>query len=440
MATGNEPRANANAPSLKVVGVGGAGLVAIAHMAATDLGALPFAAVHTNARALAGAPGSEKIVLGSNLIHGLGTGGDPALGKAAAEEEILKLRELSNGADLVFVVAGLGGGTGGGAGPVIARTARESGALVLALVTSPFEFEGARRHRQAQQALQQFKASADAVLCLSNQRVLKLIDENTPVTETFARTNALLTEGVRSLWQMLTRPGLIQVDFFDLCSVLRGRHSESAFANATAEGEGRAREVMEKLLTNPLLDGGQMLADADAVLVSLMGGADLTMAEVNRVMEQINRRTETANLVMGAAVDPALGTTLSVTLIASRRNQPLEKSIRPVPEAAVDKPESTGESGGGLDTTFLSGSSSASSRPGSRFVPPAPVLTVEQASQLLEGKTAGSRGRKSQAKLRQGQLPLEIISKGRFEKSEPTIHHGEDLDVPTYIRRGVPLN
>ncbi len=412
--------------NIKVFGVGGAGGNAVSHMTQAGFDGVTFIALNTDAKALANVQAGHKIPLGAKLTRGLGTGGDPERGHAAAEEDLAQIKELCAGADMVFIVAGLGGGTGTGASPVLARAAKEAGALVLAFVTLPFECEGGRRQRQAQQGLEQLKAAADGVICLPNQKVFKLIDENTSLLETFAITNDLLVQGVRGIWRLLTRTGHINIDFADLCAVVRGRHAESSFATAEAMGDSRARDVVEKLFASPLLDGGQMLNEADTVLVSLLGGADLTMAEINRVMEQINRQCENAHVILGAAIDEAYADRLSVTLVASRRNRP---APLPLPDAA-DADE---------ETQFLS--ASRTPRPASRFVPPPPPLTQEQTGQLLSQQAGNSqRQRRRASKMRQAQLPLEIISKGRFEKSEPTIHKNEDLDVPTYIRRRVALN
>jgi cell division protein FtsZ len=311
---------------------------------------------------------------------------------------------------------------------VLARAAKESGALVLAFATLPFACEGARRQRLAQHGLAELKAAADGVICLPNQKVFKFIDENTSIVETFHITAELLADAVRGVWRLLTHTGLIEIHFADLAALLRDRHVESSFAVAEAMGPTRSREVMDKLLAHPMLDGGQILSESDAVLVSLMGGPDLTMAEVNRVMEQINRHCEHTHVVMGAVVDEAFRERLSVTLIAARRvaDAPAEA------DAAASEAEQ-------LDTQLLSTSSGA--RPGSRFVPPAPTLPPDQVEQLLARQTGRqARSRKARDRMLQSQLPLEIISKGRFDKSEPTIHKGEDLDVPTYVRRGVALN
>ena len=414
--------------SVKVVGVGGAGINVMELMLKSAPPGVGFAAVSTDARSLAASSASVKVLLETQLLRGLGTGGDPDRGSALAEEQLPKLKSLCEGADMVFILAGLGGGAGTGISPVLARAAKEAGALVLGFVTTPFTCEGSRRQRLAQQGLAELKSSADGVICLPNQKVLKMIDENTSVLETFKITNELLADGVRGIWRLLMYKGLIEIHFPDLAGLIRDRHTESAFAVAEAMGPTRSRDVMDKLLAHPMLDGGQMLGESDAVLVSLIGGPDLTMAEVNRVMEQVTRQCEHAQVIMGAAIDESFTERLAVALIAARSN--------PGPEA-----EETASAGSAEEFSQQLLPHSTTTRPGSRFVPPAPELGSDQGQQLLarQGR-GGSRQRKNSSRLRQTQLPLEIVSKGRFDKSEPTIHKGEDLDVPTYIRRGVALN
>jgi cell division protein FtsZ len=425
--------------SIKVFGAGGAGSNMVEQMIKSGFPDLSFTVLNTDAQSLEYSSATQKVRLESKLLRGLGTGGDPALGRAAAEENVAELKALCEGADVVFIVAGLGGGTATGAGPVLARVAKEAGALVLGFVTLPFDCEGSRRQRQAQHGLEQIKTAADGVICLPNQKVFKLIDENTSLIDTFKITNDLLTDGVRGIWRLLTRTGLIDIHFADLCAVLRGRHTESSFAAAEAMGVNRSREVMEKLTAHPMFDGGQVLKEAEAVLVSLMGGPDLTMAEVNRVMEQVNRQCENAQVIMGVAVDEAFKDRLSMTVVATRRSLP-DKSQ---PATSDNEPDATTsatpENRLALESQFLS--PALTGRPASRFVAPPPELTSEKREQLLE-RQADAVGwqRKKVSRLRQAQLSLEIISKGRFDKSEPTIHKGEDLDVPTYIRRGVALN
>jgi len=424
--------------TIKVLGVGGAGCNAVSHLARESFAGVSFAVMNTDAPALAQSPVPAKLNLGAKSTRGLGAGGDPERGRAAAEEDAAQIRALCEGADVVFVVAGLGGGTGTGAGPVVARVAKETGALVLSIVMLPFDCEGSRRARQAQLGLHELKGAADGVICLPNQRVFKLIDENTSLLEAFHITNELVAQGVRGIWRLLSRPGLINVDFADLCSVTRGRHAESCLVTAEAQGEGRSREVMEKILAHPLVEGGQLLSESAGVLVCIAGGRGLTMAEVNRIMEQINRQCEQANIIMGAAVDEELGDKLLVTLVAARRNA--EGGTRSAESQsgstrATDTAAAAYSAGVELETPMTG----LGSRPASRFVAPAPESTPEKTERLLTQQNGG-RGRKGNSRMKQGQLPLEIISRGRFEKSEPTIYHGQDLDVPTYIRRGVALN
>lgn len=416
--------------SVKIFGVGTAGLKILEHIAKAGLPGVALAAINSDAKSLAASPAAEKISLEGRSARGVGVSGDPKRGRVVAEENLPRLKQACEGVDVAFIVTGLGGGAGTGISPVLAQAARESGALVIAFVAMPFDCEGSRRLRQAQLGLEQLKASADGVICLPNQKIFKLIDENTSVVETFRILNELLTEGVSGVWRLMAHKGLLEIHFADLCALLRDRHGESSFATAEASGATRSRDVMDKLLAHPMLDGGKTLAESAAVLVSLTGGPDLTMSEVHRVMEHINGKCERAQVLLGAAIDEGFRERLAITLIAVRRGESLMHK-----ELVDDEEQPPTRISPDLDTHLLKKEETA--RPQSRFVPPAPELPPEKVQQLVAKQT---RSRKSSSKMRQGQLPLEIISKGRFDKSEPTIHKGEDLDVPTYIRRGVALN
>ncbi len=406
--------------TVKIIGVGGAGVSLIDTLSREEFAGAEFVAVNTDASSLAASSAPVKIHLETKLLRGLGTGGDPERGRALAEEQFPVLKGVCEGANVVLILAGLGGGAGSGISPVLARAAKETGALVLAFVTLPFACEGNRRLQQAHHGLDQLKAVADGVICLPGQKTAKLIDENTSVVDTFRITGNLLNEGVRGVWRLLTRPGLIQIHFDDLCALVRDRHSESVFAFVEGAGPARSHEAMEKLLAHPLLDQGRALAEADAVLVSLMGGKDLTMGEVNRVMEQISRHCEHAQIIMGAAVDAEMKNHLSVTLIAGRNA--VAKSVT----APTDGAHEPAARHGGMSMTPT------------HTAPATPALSLDQREQSVARHA--HRPRKGGNKMLQAQLPLAIISKGRFDKSEPTIHKGEDLDIPAYIRRGVPLN
>ncbi len=436
MDTESFPPASPTAPSpggpraVTFLGVGTAGGAFIELMAREGFPDAKLVAVNTEA-APAGC-GAESVRLEGRQIRGLGTGGDPERGRELAEESFDRLKAACAGAEVVLLLAGLGGGTGSGASPVLARAARESGALVLALVTLPFLCEGNRRLAQAQQALDALRNVADGVLVLPHQKAVKLLEEPCGFAETFSASARVLMEGVRGVWRLLRFRGLIEIHFEELCAVLRERHADICFATVEAAGTTRAREVIEKLPAHPLLDGGEALPHADTVIVSLMGGPDLAMADVDGVMAELNQRCRNARVIMGAAVDEAFRDRLAVTLIVARKRRHDGSKVAQA-RAATETlaPE--------LGAELLH--PSAVERPGSRHVAPAPPLTEEQRHQiLLEQSGKPVRGRKTGPRMKQISLPLDIVNKGRFDKSEPTIHKGEDLDVPTYIRRGVALN
>jgi cell division protein FtsZ len=421
-------------PRITVFGIGNAGCNAVVNLARNGMAGVRFVGVGTHARLLGQSEIPEKLLLAGKLRRGLGAGGDPEQGRMAAASDLELLRGYCEGADVVMLVAGLGGGTGSGATPEIAQLAKESGALVLGVVMLPFEWEGGRRQHQANEALQLIKARTDSVISISNQRLLRLIDEDTGVVEAFDIINRYVEEGVRSVWRLLVCPSLVRVDFGDLCAVTRGRHSESCLATAEARGMNRAGELVERLMRHPLLDNGQAMVEAETLLVSLVGGRDLSLAEVSLVMDQVRHHAGGAQVIAGTAIDEALGDRLYVTLIASRPSPVLAQagareldSVRSLARVAVDEiqPRSTRQ---GTQNPSVS-----------RFGIGASEVTSEQQEQLvtrLGGSHISRRGQRWQ----QGVLPLENVTKGRFEKSEPTIYRGEDLDVPTFIRHGVALN
>jgi cell division protein FtsZ len=413
-----------NTVALRVFGVGGAGSNVLADLNRHNFDGVHFAVLNTDAACLCQSPIESRLTLGSKSTRGLGAGGDPERGRAAAVEDADRIRALCAGARVVFVVAGLGGGTGTGAAPFVAHLAKQAGALVVGIAILPFDCEGARRRRQALAGLEELRRSADAVVCLPNQKIFKLIDDNTSLLDAFAVMNEFVARAVQAIYRLLTRPGLINVDFADLCSVAQTKNSESFLVTAEARGDTRAREVVQKLVEHPLLDDSQALGEATAVLVSIAAGPGLTMAEVNRIGEQVNRQCEHAHIILGATIDEQLSDSISVTLIAACPAKPSEDH------------SSRGNNPGSDDSAI---SAAISTPPGIRpaEVPAAPR---ELSKETLSEQIATGRQRKNGVRMRQGQLPLDLVSKGRFEKSEPTIYQGQDLDVPTYIRRGIPLN
>ncbi|HOW65638.1 MAG TPA: cell division protein FtsZ [Candidatus Paceibacterota bacterium] len=427
--------------SVKIFGVGGAGGNAVNYLATAAIPGVTLIAVDADAQALSTSSVPHQLQLGMTDLRGVGASGEPELGWAAAEKDSAALRQHCIGADVVMILTGLGGGTGTGASPVLARVAKEAGALVLVFAILPFECEGIRRRRQAQFGVEQLRIAADGVICFSNQRLYQLLDNRTSAVETYQFANKLLGQAVRCFWQLLVQPALIRIDLSELRDFLKDNSGNSAFATAASQGPNRAAEVVDALLDSPLLEKGRLLRESHAVLISLVGGPDLTMSEVNRVVDLIKRQGEDLEIVLGAAVDPSYADRLEIVAFLLGKSVPNQSGSVQQP-VSQDEPSSfagvASESYSDLNTNVLR---EPTIRPPARLVPPAPELTQERAENLLRRHNGNpSRSRKLADKLMQGQLPLEIVSKGRFEKSDPTYHKGEDLDLPTFIRKRVPLN
>jgi cell division protein FtsZ len=415
-----------------VLGVGGGGCNALDRVAmdglppagaaeSSETGTPHLVAINTDIQALSSSLCSDKFQLGLKTTFGLGAGGDPAVGRKAAMEDRDRLAELLRGADLVFVAAGLGGGTGGGAGPVVAQLAREAGALTLGFVTLPFEFEGERRSEQAAAALAEFKRATDAVVCVPNDKLFEMAGERATVLDVFRMADDLLAEGVRAVWRMLTKPGLINRDFNDLRRALERRHDEIVFAFGTGEGDDKAMAAATAVTGGPLLGNAAILAEAETILVSLRGGPEMTMTEVKRAVSQISQQcAQKPHVLVAASVDENFGGKLSVLLIASRGRST-------APEAALAGPLPSDRE---MAVTMLE--SMAGKDPAMAAVKAG--QPVEHAADKAAPKRHGDSGRP-----RQGRLQLEVNVKGRFDKVEPTIYEGEDLDLPTFLRRNIKI-
>jgi cell division protein FtsZ len=353
------------------------------------------------------------------------------LARTAAEEELPALRALCQGYSLVFILAGLGGGSGTGIAPVVARVAREAGASVFGFVTAPFECEGTRRQQQALVGLHRLKTVADGVLCLPNEKMLLMTDDRTTLLQAFRASSEHIRDAVTCIWNLLTRPGLLNVSFADICAVLRGPNLESAFARVEVEGADRAEEALRLLMAHPLLARGETLRRAESLLVSFSAGSNLGMGETRRIMEELNRRSDGARVVVGASVDENGGDRLTVTLVASSRQLVLHEPTEEAADARMASsvaatPEAEGASEDGPARTAR------------RMAPLPPELTPELTDQLMSRTATRAKG--GRRKPQQVPLPFEIITKGRFEKCEPTIRRGHNLDQPTFLRRGVTLN
>eukprot|EP00249_Psilotum_nudum_P011864 c23430_g1_i1 orf=285-1940(-) len=306
-----------NEAKIKVVGVGGGGSNAVNRMLESEMKGVDFWIVNTDVQALkmSAIPSENCIQIGQKLTRGLGAGGNPEIGMSAAEESRGLVEEAVRGADMVFVTAGMGGGTGSGAAPVIAGVAKSLGILTVAIVTTPFSFEGRRRAGQAQEGLASLKQNVDTLITIPNDKLLTAVSQSTPVTEAFHLADDILRQGVRGISDIITVPGLVNVDFADVRAIMADAGS-SLMGIGTASGKSRARDAALNAIQSPLLDVG--IERATGIVWNITGGMDLTLYEVNAAAEVIYDLVDpNANLIFGAVVDESLSGQVSITLIAT---------------------------------------------------------------------------------------------------------------------------
>ena len=306
------------ARNIKIIGIGGAGANVLDRLALDGISPVMLIAANTEAQALAASVAGEKIQLGQAATRGLGTGGDPDLGYCAAEEASAEIRAALEGAEAVFVVAGLGGGTGSGATPLVAELAREAGALVIAVVTLPFGFEGKRRVAQAAEALAALQRHADAVVCFENDRMGEAAPPRAGIQTAFVAADQTLSQSILALSALLNSTGLINLGMDDLTAVLRDADARCLFGYGEATGNNRAFDALARALRNPLMDKGRMLRDCETVLVQVSGGPDMTLDEVQLLMEEFNRHiSDRTRILFGTAVDSTLEGRIAVTVMSS---------------------------------------------------------------------------------------------------------------------------
>ena len=428
-------------PVVRLVGLGNAGVnLADRITMAGGLG-LETVAINSDQLSLTSSVAPVKVSLGPLTTRGLGAGGDPEIGLDAAKESFQEIEDALAGADIIFLCAGLGGGTASGAGGTVAAVAKQSGALLVAIVTSPFGFEGRRRASQAATAFQEISAHADAVIHFENDRMAELSAPKSGVAETFAACDELLGGCIAAVARLISAPGPLGVGLPDLLSVLNGGDGGCLFGTGASAGDNRAHEALERALKSPLLDRGRLLDDAASVLVHLSGPPSLSFAEVGAIMQEIARQaSEGSMLHLGVSTLPDKNAPVVVTILAKagavtvpaaapvvrpRRTSsperppkpepaPVEQELPSAPEPPVaEKPEPEPEP--------------VRPAPPPRPVPPQP----SKQSPSPAPKPAAS-------KIKQETLQFEPVARGRFEKIEPTIVEGEDLDVPTFLRLKKP--
>ena len=300
---------------IRVVGVGGAGLNAIDRMMDAGINQVEFVAVNTDIQQLSTSDAATKIHIGRELTHGLGSGADPDVGRTAAEESYDQIKHALRGSDMVFVTAGEGGGTGSGAAPVVARIAREVGALTVGIVTLPFKFEGTRRRRQADDGVEGLRAACDTTIVIPNDRLLEVLDRSTSMLEAFRIADDVLRQGVQGICDLITLPGLINLDFADVRTIMKDAGT-ALMGIGFSSSENRAREAAERALRSPLID--TEIAGAKGILLSIAGGEDLSLVDVNDAAEVIRQAaTDDTNIIFGATIDERLAGQVWVTVVAT---------------------------------------------------------------------------------------------------------------------------
>jgi cell division protein FtsZ len=470
---------------IKVVGVGGAGSNVLDRIVLDGLDKADLIAINTDVQSLASSVASTKVQLGRTVTRGLGAGGDPEVGYNAAYESADEIRHALTDARMIFICTGLGGGTGSGAAPAVAQVACENGSLVLAFATLPFAFEGKRRLAQAREALAKLRENCDAVICFENDRMGDMVAPKAGIHQAFAVADVTISQSVRSIVSLIQRPGLIRIGFDDLLSALRSPSGRCVFGFGESDSDNRAHDALTQALKNPLMDRGRMLADASHVLVQVSGGPGMTLTEVEILMQELGKHIhDDTQIIFGTAVDSRMGNRLSVTLISSlgeeeevgpspaKRAKPAKaaKATPPppipepepvappeppiweqreeiVPEVVAQEEEPASEPAAftpeliqheeveGAEPIEVTPSSSLPGEPEIEEPPPQPRVILPRKKPTIFKEPKPVVEKKPLAK--QEVMQFEPVTRGRFEKSEPTIVEGQDLDVPTFLRKNV---
>lgn len=395
---------------IKIIGVGGAGTNAVDRIKLEDLEQVHLTAIDTDSQVLASSPVEASFLLGKTITNGKSTGGSIEKGKLAAEADADYLRQIVSNVDLVFLLAGLGGGTGSGATPILADLAVDEGALVIAFVAMPFQREGTLRNARAKTALDALRRSCHAVITLPNDLIFKQVEESATLMEAFAMADKWIKLGVHSIWSMLFNTGLINVDFSTLQSALAEPGGKTLFGTGYGKGENAVQQALKDLENCPLLHLPETgyLKDTDQLIVNLTGGPDLTMAMVNKVMDAVSEKFGCrTSMVMGASIDGSFYNQLRITVMGTFRSVPKTKGYAPVPSASI-----------------------APNEPPASFNK-SPATPAEEPFRPFPLNPP--RDQKEFA------FPRQEDERGLFEKTQRNIHEGVDLDIPTYLRRGMKI-
>jgi len=401
------------AAMIKVIGVGGAGGNAVNRMIASGLRGVEFLIANTDIQALTGSLANKKLQIGPQLTKGLGSGGDPMVGRRSAEEDEQAIADLLEGADMVFITAGMGGGTGTGAAPVVARVARQIGALTVAVVSRPFDFEGRRRGRQAIDGLAELRAEVDTLIVIPNQRLLHVVGKDTPLTDAFAVADEVLLKATKGISDLVTVPGLVNLDFADVKAIMASQ-GNALMGTGRAAGPDRAALAAHQAVSSPLLEDVSV-SGASGVLLNITGGRDLTLHEVNEASTVVMEAAgEDANVIFGAVIDPALDGEIVITVIATGFGAPQE---------AVRSLES------GRSRFMNSVQGSGFNHAPAPMTPPAPVREIE------EPVLAGGAHDEVVPSFEELKRPSTWRPATTTVRRPSRFNDHDNLDVPTFLRK-----
>jgi len=434
---------------VKVIGIGGAGsnvLDRIALHERMDDGELLV--LNTDVRDLVSSVAEDKIQLGKDLTQGLGAGGDPDLGKEAAQKTSDEIRAALEGKSLVFICAGLGGGTGSGAAPIVAKIAKESGAFVVGFVTMPFSFEGRRRLEQAESALAEMEKCTNALMTFDNDRMGGLINQKEGIQQAFAAADQIIGQSVGAITKLVAQPGLVRIGMDDLLTALKNDSSRCLFGFGQASGDNRAQEALKSALKNPLLDRGQMLNQSSSLIAHISGGETTTLYEVEILMNELSKYVnDDAHILFGVSSDEKQGESLSLTIISSIGKGNSSKVNAPVLEVEESsKIEESDQNEEDSEPEFGLGDDSDEKESIFSGEVPEPFISdsEEEDSEEEDSEEEDSEEEDSEEEdseedeesHQQDLIPEKKSGRGRFDKAEPTVtDEGEDLDVPSFLRK-----
>jgi len=428
-------------PRISVIGVGGAGGNAIANMMRADVQGVDFVVANTDAQALNASLADRRIQLGLKITQGLGAGSRPEIGRAAAEETLDEIVQSLEGAHMCFIAAGMGGGTGTGAAPVIAKAARDKGILTVGVVTKPFAFEGARRARSADAGISELQQHVDTLIVIPNQNLFRLANSETTFKEAFEMADEVLQQGVRGITDLMVMPGLINLDFADVRSVM-SEMGKAMMGTGEADGDNRAIEAAEKAISNPLLDGVSMKG-AKGVIISITGGEDMRLMEVDEAASHIKELVDPdANIIWGSAFNNDLGGKIRVSVVATgieaevgaqpqpakvfsfptRPTAPVQAAPAPEPETAIEEAPETDASDDESDELLLDADDILTSPVG------APPIAPPEDEDTTEAPAGGGTLFERMSNIARG-APKAQIDEGEAD------YRREPIDIPRFLNR-----